>query len=451
MGRAGNPRLISLSVAIVAGAALLVAQTTAAGARSERPAGTPRAHAAIVGGSAASPGALPSLALISDNLGGGETAYCTGTVVAANVVLTAAHCLEDESGNLEPASGFTVATGTVDPTDAPNQVSGATQVLIYPGYDRTADNGDAGLLILGTATSAPAATLADSSDSAYLASGTSVAVAGWGLTNAAATSEPATLQWASMGIQDDTYCIAYDDPDDLQFQFNYEFCALGASGASVSVCHGDSGGPAFAVPTPGTLLEIGIIDRGDNGCGTSVPSIFTRVDLVQPWVASQIVANPPVTAAPPSDPPGGSGGSGGGTAVGSGATTPTAAVTPAAVVAATSGRYVGSSAQRRGRITLTLGARGITAVSLRYNLRCGGAWRGPFTKTKSLSTSPAKLVAHAGEWTFSTLYSDRAGDRFVLSGRLPSLGRAVGSFSVTTPKQRCKSGTVAWSASLPAA
>jgi secreted trypsin-like serine protease len=448
---AGNPkfaRLVSLSVAIVAGAALLVGTTTAAGARSKRPASAPRAHAAIVGGSAASPGALPSLALVSDNLGSGDTAYCTGTVVAANIVLTAAHCLEDDNGALEPASGFTVATGTVDPTDAPSQVSGATQVLIYPGYDRTEDNGDAGLLILSTSTSAPAATLADSSDSAYLASGTAVAVAGWGLTNAAATSEPATLQWASMGIQEDTYCEVYDDQDNLQFQFNYEFCALGAAGALVSVCHGDSGGPAFAVPTPGTLVEIGIIDRGDNGCAPSVPSIFTRVDLVQPWVAAQIAANPPASPATPGDPPTGSGG---GAPVVSNAPAPTVPVTTSALVAATSGRYAGVSAQRRGRVTLTLGARGITAVSLRYNLRCGGAWRGPFTRTKSLSASPVKLVAHAGAWTFSTLYSDSAGDRFVLSGRLPSLGRAVGSFSVTTPKQRCKSGTVAWSTSLPPA
>ncbi|HEY1775195.1 MAG TPA: serine protease [Solirubrobacteraceae bacterium] len=453
MARVGTPKLarfVSLGAAFTAAAAILFAATSAtAGAISTHPTNAPRAHVAIVGGSAAVAGALPSLALISDNLGGGETAYCTGTVVAANVVLTAAHCLEDESGNLEPAAGFTVASGTVDPTDDPKQVSGASQVLIYPGYNRTEDNGDAGLLILSTSTSAPAATLANSSDSTYLQSGTSVAVAGWGLTGANATAEPATLQWASMGIQENTYCEVYDDQDNLQFQFNYEFCALGAQGAPVSVCHGDSGGPAFVVPSPGTLIEVGIVDRGDNGCAPNVPSIFTRVDLLQSWVAQEIAANPPTAPAASGNPLTGSPGG----AAGSGGTAPpsTGPAVTSALAAAVSGSYTGSSAQRRGRVTLKLGAHGITSVGLRYNLRCGGAWRGPLTSTKSMSNSPIKLVARAHAWSFSTRYRDSAGDAFVLSGRLPKPGRAVGSFSVTTPQQHCKSGTVAWSASLPAA
>jgi secreted trypsin-like serine protease len=429
-------RCAALAACVVLGASAMAA---AAPAHTRQ-----RAHAAIVGGGPASPGLLPGVALVADNLGGGMAAYCTGTVVAANIVLTAAHCLEDDTGALEPASGFSVVTGTVNPSATPGQTSGVSRVLIFPQYNRMADNGDAGLLFLSTPTSAPAVTLADSST--YDQGGITVAVAGWGLTHATDMSLPTVLQWANFAIQDFEYCATADNHDGLQFEYGYEFCAGDPAGYTVAVCRGDSGGPAFA-QTPAGLLEVGIVDRGDDACATTVPSIFTRVELIQPWVASQIAANP-APALPASAGSAGSAGSPGGAA----SSNPAPAAAPATKpMVPASGRYSGSSAQRRGSVVLTLGSSGIASARLTYNLRCARGWHGPITRKTSFAPRPAKLVSSAGAWTFNVRFSDGGGDRFLLSGRLPVLGRAVGTLSVTTPNHRCSSGVVAWSASLPTA
>jgi V8-like Glu-specific endopeptidase len=433
-----------LRLAVLAACAVLGASVMAATAGAHA---THRAHTAIVGGSSASPGMLPGIVLIADNLGGGLAAYCTGTVVAPNMVLTAAHCLEDDTGALEPASGFSVVSGTVDPSTTAGQTSGVSQVLIFPQYERAADNGDAGLLILTTPTSAAAVTLADSD--AYDQSGT-VAVAGWGLTHPTDRTIPANLQWANFAIQDYEYCATADNHDGLQFQYGYEFCAGDPTGYTVSVCPGDSGGPAFAQAPGGGLIEVGIVARGDDACDTTVPSIFTRVELIQPWIASEIAANPappPVAAAVGSP---GSAGSPGGAPSGSPAVS--AAPTAQRPVGPAAGRYSGTSAQRHGSVALTLGSSGVASVRLTYNLRCTrGGWRGPITHQVSLAAAPAKLVSSSGGWKFNVRFADGAGDRFSLSGRLPVLGRALGTLTVTTRNHRCASGVVAWSASLPSA
>src|SRR5450631_2144407 len=76
------------------------------------------AHTAIVGGTAATPGTFPSLAFVLLDEGNGLVQICTGTVVAPNVVMTAAHCVVDPmSGVLNPAAKYAVVTGTVDWTN----------------------------------------------------------------------------------------------------------------------------------------------------------------------------------------------------------------------------------------------------------------------------------------------------------------------------------------------
>ena len=73
----------------------------------------PKAHAAIVGGASAPSGSWPWLAFIDDNQGSLGDWNCTGTVVAPNLVLTAAHCAEDPpSGVIDNPSDFTVVTGS---------------------------------------------------------------------------------------------------------------------------------------------------------------------------------------------------------------------------------------------------------------------------------------------------------------------------------------------------
>src|ERR1700685_328359 len=76
--------------------AILLSSGTAALAREGRDTAqpAPSANAAIIGGAPAQAGTFASVAEILD-IRGGEIGQCTGTVVAANLVLTAGHCAEN--------------------------------------------------------------------------------------------------------------------------------------------------------------------------------------------------------------------------------------------------------------------------------------------------------------------------------------------------------------------
>jgi secreted trypsin-like serine protease len=154
--------------------------STAVAARGSQP--TPLAHATVIGGSPAEPGTFPSLAFVID-VKGALADQCTGTVVAANLVLTAAHCAENmQTGDLNRGD-FEVVTGAVE-WDAPaRQLSGVSRVIIYPQFSRRLDDGDAALLVLSTPTTAPAITLATAANAGWVHAGTAGTIAGWGKTH----------------------------------------------------------------------------------------------------------------------------------------------------------------------------------------------------------------------------------------------------------------------------
>jgi secreted trypsin-like serine protease len=157
-------RRIALLLATVAALLLVACPLASARAQPTRR----RVHQAspdIVGGSDADPGSLPWLAQITI-ADGQYTEYCTGTVISSNLVLTAGHCVADETtGAFNDPSAYTVTTGTQDLSDAAGrQVSGVTQTFL-DGYDPSTDDRDVGILELSTPTTAPAIQLATSSAS----------------------------------------------------------------------------------------------------------------------------------------------------------------------------------------------------------------------------------------------------------------------------------------------
>jgi secreted trypsin-like serine protease len=264
----------------------------------------PRAHASIIGGAEATNSTFPWLAFAIYKSAEG-VGLCTGTVISANVILTAGHCGEDpETGVVDEPSGYAVITGNVEWSSASREVSGVSKVVIYPGYSRSYAVGDAALLVLSTPTTTPAIDLASwPSDSTDLEAGRPAVLAGWGNTYFAQEEPTERLRWTETVLQKPTYCEA----NAPTFFPGEELCVINPPEYETGACQGDSGGPLISLnPSGSGAIEIGVISHGYGECSTERPTVLTRVDSIASWAHNWIEAvkpSPPPATPPPSATP----------------------------------------------------------------------------------------------------------------------------------------------------
>ena len=284
---------LGTSAAVVLVIALLGAIVGPAGA-----AGEPTTK--VFNGDEAAAGSFPFLAWIyySDGI---DNRACTGTVVASNVILTAAHCVlrNDWTNNLDPAK-FVVVTGNVHHLAAPHTTSSVTSFAVAPSFQAEVGanhprSGDVAVLILSQSTPSPPVKLATSE---VWSAGTPVTMAGWGETGQ--PNQGDGLRTGTSVVQSDSYCAAHLG----EFEPEVLLCIQDTAQHHYSGCEGDSGGPLL-MTAPGTEsepLEIGIVSFGPGNCSPELPSYLGRADVVEPWVAAEIAANPPPPPAPPAPP-----------------------------------------------------------------------------------------------------------------------------------------------------
>jgi V8-like Glu-specific endopeptidase len=227
-----------------------------------------RGDRAIIGGSKAT--AYPESVLISMKKNGALQAYCSGSLIAPQVVLTAGHCVYGFNG------------WDVTAPYASNQKASSTSGVTYDwkNTNETVDPNthDVGLIFLSkaiTLTTYP--TLSDKA----LANGSQVVNIGRINNGSLSTtnlyvSKPLTVNNAA--------------------SYGYPFDYI----ASEVIESGDSGGPDMAVGTH-TIVAV----NSGGGGGTEV---LARVDLLYSWIQSQVASH------------GGSGGSTGGGSTGGGST-----------------------------------------------------------------------------------------------------------------------------------
>lgn len=210
---------------------------------------------AIVGGDAVAPGQRSFTAALLE----GSGQFCGGSVVAVDLVVTAAHCVADRSADV-----VTVAVGATDYTvGTPVPVA---EIHVHPGY---ADDITLDVAVLRLAHPVPAGvdhlTLATAADEHLEAPGTPVVVTGWGSRTPILGEAPApdtALHEVELHVvaDDDVACTTPDlvSPSDPY----HEVCA---ADLLESVCHGDSGSPLFA-DLPHGPVQIGIA-VWSLGCG----------------------------------------------------------------------------------------------------------------------------------------------------------------------------------------
>lgn len=196
--------------------------------------------------------------------------FCTGTLIAPTVVVTAAHCLFDDSGPMS-ASDILVVAGALDPTDeSMGSDHGVAKAVGHSAYDSAAPPGDLGkdddiaLLVLDSevTTVDVIPVMAMSDFDSNVTQGTDVIITGYGIRDLD-TGAAGSLHIAESPFQERT---------DTEY-------SAGAEGTPDS-CSGDSGGPgyvevggeAYLIGASSRSLEIGPPDCGLGGINTLVPA-----------------------------------------------------------------------------------------------------------------------------------------------------------------------------------
>jgi secreted trypsin-like serine protease len=283
----------------VAGRALLLAVLLALLQAPGVPAGPPKARSSIVGGQNASIGNWPSIAFVlagwDQNRDGTleSFAQCTGTVVAPQWVISAAHCAL--SPDRRRSDAIVTVTGVAD-LDATGEAIPADRLVMPPGWVPGALTRDVTLIHLQEASSRRPMPVATPGGDYGAVPGRPNA-AGWGAVDAAGTLPTNLLQEAYLAVQADAVCGRF--VSDLATQT----CAgtLGTAGA----CVGDSGGPLVAIDRTGAPVLWGVTSYGPQIglrlpiCSLEAPAVFTRVPPFASWIAQTITRpSPPPPTVP---------------------------------------------------------------------------------------------------------------------------------------------------------
>lgn len=235
---------------------------------------------AVIKGTAVPQGKYPWVVALED-LSGGQ--YCDGSIVAADLILTAAHCVVDTT-----SPQVRVAAGSVYLNDPAMQKRTVKEMRVHPWYSPTTDRYDIAVIILATPlTLGPRVQpikLADKTAQATLIDAQSPStVMGWGATSDLLGDSPNQLRSAGVNVIGDGLCnwVWGGGIDGTTM-----LCA--GSWTKADACSGDSGGP-LVVQDPATLTyyQAGVVSFGDTCDSATVPGVYADVANLAPFVINR--------------------------------------------------------------------------------------------------------------------------------------------------------------------
>jgi secreted trypsin-like serine protease len=256
--------LIRLGAGVAAGLGAAALAWTGTAANAEEPTTDGDFETMIVGGDEAVEGQFPALVAVA-HAGEGtpfQRQFCGGSLIAEDVVLTAAHCVDTRS-----ADDVVVFSGSVD-LESPDLVE--TEVVdlhIAHDYNEPVDLANDWALLK----------LDESLDIEPIDVGTepeefaTITTAGWGETG---SGYPTVARWVEVPFIDDETCEdAYPGKVDAQTML----CAGDLENGGIDSCDGDSGGPAMAPDEDGELILVGIVSWGEECALPGNPGVYAEV------------------------------------------------------------------------------------------------------------------------------------------------------------------------------
>jgi len=244
-------------------------------------AATPR----IIGGVDATAGSYPFFASLL--VGGAHS--CGGSLIAPDVILTAAHCKGLTSAHVGRHN-------RLDPDDDFDGITIASEIR-HPAYNDLTYNYDFMILKLEQPSDNPTMRINTDPDLPAVGVPDGVKVVGFGLTDYyydGTHGESANiLQEVDMEALTNEECMQSKDTSngDEAMANGYEGLITGemlcAQGDGEDSCLGDSGGPLM-IQESGEYLQVGVVSWG-YGCGDSeFPGVYSRISHQYEWIRMQV-------------------------------------------------------------------------------------------------------------------------------------------------------------------
>ena len=216
----------------------------------------------VVGGVNAQKGRYPYMVNLNSNKNGDE--YCGGTLIAPDVVLSAAHC--------KGADTVTIGRYNVDWWDGDLSSEYDTRTVAeevrHPRYNKRSLKNDIMLIRLSEASDKPTMAI-DYDGSADL--NTELRVMGWGALQEDG-SYPDILQQVNLDYVSTSACKRAYGSSEISTDM------MCAEGAGKDACQGDSGGPLI-IPgvSESSDVQVGVVSWGEGCAKKGYPGVYSKI------------------------------------------------------------------------------------------------------------------------------------------------------------------------------
>lgn len=247
----------------------------------------------VVGGTDVPDGKYPFQVALLDTLIGenaAEQQFCGGSLIRADVVLTAAHCVDFYSFDEDAFFSFddlSVVAGRTDLRSDQGQQVDVAFAEVHPNWNPEAFTSDVALVYLVEPIEGiePVQLVTPGTD-ALERPGTRATVTGWGNTvlqpvgpgPGGGSNFPERLQEARVPLVSDAEAAIAYTIDDVSYFDPDTMLAAGRTG--FDSCQGDSGGPLFRDVPGGGHVQLGITSWGFGCAARGFPGVYTQLSNV---------------------------------------------------------------------------------------------------------------------------------------------------------------------------
>jgi len=242
----------------------------------------------VIGGTEATKGRYSYAVSLQDKFGH----FCGGSLIAKDIVLSAAHCMGTEGGyNQDPGYNAVIGRHNLNTTEGV-EVSVKTEIT-HPDYDWGTTNNDFMILVLNQSITG-AGLVRVSPDIVPVGQG--VTVMGWGDTDIAdhLQTMPDELMETEVFVVSNEECDQSKGTAGGGYELDYHgqitenmLCAEDVT--AEDACQGDSGGPLVIKDSSGDL-QVGVVSWGISCAHDDFPGVYSRISAQYEWIRQQVCA-----------------------------------------------------------------------------------------------------------------------------------------------------------------